>query len=126
VAAIVSEADLIRLLNEDREKLRGEVAASHEESRTLAIQLTERQREVAELRARIEAALVYLNTKLHQCSVGTYEESIEGLIRIDMLRILRGEPTRVAAGERIATALEALVPAVTAIWGELHRKENRR
>ena len=47
----MSEADLIRLLNEDRANLRAEVAASHEESRTLAIQLTRRQKEVAELRA---------------------------------------------------------------------------
>ena len=76
----MSEADLIRLLNEDREKLRGEVAASHEESRTLAIQLTERQKEVAELRARIEAAIDYFESD-------AWERVEPGELR----RILHGE-----------------------------------
>jgi len=67
-----------RAFQSENARLCDEVAASHEESRTLAIQLTERQKEISELRARIEAAVQFTITKRLRRTDG-------------LLRILRGE-----------------------------------
>ena len=74
----MSEADLIRLLNEDREKLRAEVAELTQEANKLALQVTKLCNERDELRARIKAAVQFTITKRLRRTDG-------------LLRILRGE-----------------------------------